>query len=449
MLNTGIILFNDKDILKAEMLLTKVYNASEKGYYGSPDERKYFQDYLDNAFSKLEEIFTNRFGITIKFKHDKEGLPIIYPLPTRTILNEVKKIRKEMREKLITSSKIPSDKISLKTIGSLGKLVDVLESNSISIDIEELRFINGKDIEVNIEFSIEYMLKDLKLAPREILASFLHEIGHIFLAYIKLGNEVLYTMKTTYNLLNSIYNENDIVKFVKIYYKQSPVNEKDAINIVIKDISDHTVNAVDFQSYYNTSVDNEDICDYVAVKFGYSSDLASLIYKSSESNYSSLNRLKYVYLLEMLIITIFVGFEIALGFIILVLFYKGLFKLIGYILGFMFFGLIGIIFVKGFKSKMLRDGNTHRDLKSRIKQIRKDLISIIREHPDKKDVIEETLKQLKTISGILDDVDKLLGKTDFKDLLIYDNVSYLYEKIDSLINNELYVKSIEIEKVRS
>ena len=187
---------------------------------------------------EIENILTNRFGVSFRFKkkflsvldESIDSLPYINVIHPSIKTNvEDFKIVKEDLEETATELMKKYDKNPemleelFNEINTNEIMDDILRSNGLRIDINEHKVLNmPSDAYVYVNFNILYLLysSDYPLTNRELIAILLHEVGHLF---------------TTFHLYFRTSMKNiSILREIQNIAKKKDLETKDVLVIILK-----------------------------------------------------------------------------------------------------------------------------------------------------------------------------------------------------------------------
>ena len=367
---------------------------------------------------EFDKLIYGRFNFHIEIK----------PYKTFAVLPIVNQDLKKTKPLSITGD----IKKAMRQIKDFSKYI---KDHEVIIDTKNARLLNLKD-----DWSITYFydtnaLNDL--TPIDFPAITLHEIGHVFTLIEMYGN----TTKQIVSLSQAFLSIDPMKTLGSklAVSKKSKTPEKD-ISLLLYDKLDSTMldNTLAV-GRKNVGTDSEYEADDFVAKFGLSGDLTVALVKLIEVEKLGLSQLPkliiYLTSLDIFLALLIVIMELDIPLLIIVV-------LIGFMIRLLYF----IYNISHVTSDRNPGGDEHGDLLTRVKNLKLDIIAILRTTELNNKEKKHLLKQLDSI----EDKTEIINKSIFNSVLgamvnriLMPNLNIrdeLASQLQSLINNEFYVK---------
>ena len=409
---------NDPIVTDLGKFFTKLKKLNNQYYIRQTIDKKDFNLSYTKLKDEFDALIFDRFNFHIELK----------PYHTFAVLPIVNQDLKEIKPLAI----VADVKKAIKQIKQFSKYI---EDNEVIIDTKRAKFHNFND-----EWSITYFYDTNTLdtlTDKDFAAITLHEIGHVFTLIEMYGNTTKQIVSLSEAFL-SIDPMKELGKKLAVSKKkQDP--EKD-ISLMLYDALDSAI-PKDTLAVGRKDVDTDseyEADDFVA-KFGLAGDLTTALVKLTDVEHLGMSQLPKI-LLMVTILDNILAIVLALLFLDIPLVI--LFVLVSFVVRFVFF----IFNITSVASTRNPGGDEHGDLLTRVKNLKLDIIAILRTTELNNKEKKQLLNQLDSI----EDKTKIINKSIYNSILgsmvnkiLMPNLNVrdeLASQLQSLINNELYVK---------
>ena len=428
---------NDKALTKVEKILLEMQN----NYNEHKRLSNYSEDYIEDKYAEISTILSNRFGFTLIIDNGIKSNIFIYPSISQYTIDLKNKIKKKLDKMVVKKGLTDKTKTILYTLDDIEQEL----RQGLKIDTNEMVILSSNNFKFNINLNYAYLM-DNNLTPREIVATMLHEIGHIFNGLLLLPNTVANAADLMYNIIGTLQNNKNINETIlKI---SGDNNDPEITNeIVFNMYRTYILDKNQYFTGYSKNITNENVADMFAVKFNYGSDLGTALTKLGGITIKSDTIKNIVIGLELtlaigLIIANY-GLDITIGLIIstaislsyLVIFIIGTISFLVWL----FSRLLGT-------EQLVKNNNSHEDVKTRIERLKNKVISLAKNNPNKEEAVR-AIKEIKEINGVLHNVSNTLG-TRIQKILTSNSEYTVLTLTDKLINNELFIQSLRLKYLK-
>ena len=442
------IILNDKDIDKVTDLFQELIIDYNKIKYNTTrnESRANINDLISDKLNSISEILTNRFNIKIELKNINFSLVRIFPLVSQEGIDLKNRVMKQLDKQVV---KKDLNKYISKFLYTVNHIENDLRTG-IKIDTETFRFIGNNKYEFTIEMNVVKLINS-KLTAREMTATILHEIGHIYDGFITLPLIVANAADITYTILGYLNESKDPKEAVFKAYKDKlgeEVKQDDlTIEIVFNLFKKYTILENKYFSGYTIGFKKENIADMLSVKFGYGDDLANALVKLTDEIKDND---------EFYMLGLGVGLTLILGYLLLQFGILAIFIAlsVGIVSATSVMVLVGgsIAFLVWLFSRVLgtgqivRNNASHEDVVTRVKRIKNKIISLSNKVNNKEEAIT-IIKQVKSLNSLISKIDKNLT-IDVGKILVNNSEYELMTIVDSLINNELHIQTLKMKYLK-
>lgn len=393
---------------------------------------------------EIQSIIKRRFGIQVVLIVDSYNAAVLpnYYLPTNTMLADAGKGKLTKNPNVVTGHK---------------EILELSSKNLGTVNADKAMVTGWFSEQVSplcINFYKLYIEEGATAA--NIVASILHEVGHIFDAIMFLNrthtaNHVIADVaryigsKRKDADVNYIYNEIKKIDSEATHDMAAALASGDTVvmGVTTQRLMVGAVNSLMSDRTYDR-VQNEALADSFAVRFGYGDQLV-LALERGESRWkeSDEERARASFMLtgttKAIIAFVSSGFLLLSGAIIS----GGISLLIGAIVTKLISNHVGII----------NQAKIYDDIKTRYLRIRQNLVNVIKDQSLDKELRTQILEQLTTIDTViqrketftffLDDVANLLSPSNRRAAKSIET----QQKIEALIANELFVKASQLKVI--
>ena len=427
---------NDKALTKVEKIFTEMSIA----YSENKRLAEYSEDYIEDKYTEIGTILSDRFGFTLTIENGTKSNIFVYPSISQYTIDLKNKIKKKLDKMVVKKGLTDKTKTILYTLDDIEQEL----RNGLKIDTDDMVILSNNDFKFNINLNYDYLMEN-NLSPREIVAIILHEIGHIFNGLLLLPNTVANAADLMYNIIGTLQDDKDMGKTI---LKISNSTETDVTNEVVFNMyKTYILDKNQYFTGYSRNITNENTADLFAVKFNYGSDLANGITKLGDVIIKSDTIKNTVIGLELFIaigaiianygldVTIGLAASTLIGFAYITMFIVGTIAFLVWL----FSRLLGT-------GQLMKDTNTHEDVKTRIERLKNKVISLAKNNPDKESA-KATIKELKSLNGLLRNISDTLGVKVNK-ILMANSEYTVITLTDKLINNELFIQSLRLKYLK-
>lgn len=416
-----------------------------------------------NIVNLIDSLTSNRFGIN--FKHlatnsNNYGVLTTPPINYNVLNNDAEMKYHDAKEwiKIFdvgTSSKdnldnVDSDKDFVKIVSnwanSFKSLDDQLKESTIVIDNKKAK-IHGlpKTYNIAILGDLVFLIRDIKLNSKELVAVLLHEVGHAYTHIEYSYRTVNSTMVLVDTIKDTMLKSNGgLKKALKLGYEKAfnekMVSKSDTEVEAVINIANKYLNSTRYISkQYHSYTDSEQIADQFSSRFGLGNELATGLTKMIGYN----TELRKLNCITLSLLPVAIIFSIAAMSLLLGVAYLVIGVIVVYI-----FELIGDIIDSIATAGGSKRAVTYDDNKRRIIRIRNELVRTIRlVDVDKKTMtllienVEEINKLLNTIPddkvGIIDSFFRRLSGVSDEAI----NSKLLEQMLEDVGENSLHIMS--------
>jgi hypothetical protein len=338
---------------------------------------------------------------------------------------------------------------------SVDKLEKILETKGVIVDLHKA-VIHGlpDDYTLYMFGDFHYLINDLKLSDREIVAIIMHEIGHGFThieySYRSVKNTAVLVDTLKDNILNKNKSHRDalIIAYETAFKdKLTPEESKNVISVSIAVMNKYIRNSAYMSESPHAYTDSEQVADQFAGRFGLSADLAVALSHITGSNGFGMDEttlILFIYSGMMMIYVIMslgvIGIPIVIGTAI-----------IGYFIGYMITTILNAFIFKGDTSAAY----TYDDNKRRMIRIKNELVRQLRISDLPKEDIGRFLSSIKTVEDLInlapENKKKLMDKIYIffsKDAKLFQQTKYAEQLIEDLLENDLHVAAAKINQLK-
>lgn len=396
----------------------------------------------------LEEITSKRFGFNIKILDGGSCPAACFPVPPKEFNVLTNRSNEELynfvkkRKNRVTKSEDPIEyEFVMKTYDSIKAINETLNTKGFKVDLQKAKIIGLPDSYCLIMlFNFPYLL-NLGMNSRDMLAIYLHEVGHCFThlesSYRYLSNTTVLMDTFIYNLSNK--NKSPRESLTIAYKKVTG----DKITDELKDTNKMTYYIVmgkrytDFVYGANTPhsyTDSEQQADQFAGRFGFGEELAkslAILHKNSTG-----------YKMMFLYFTIGTLSTVSC---VLAPFLISLFGSLAF-LGFY------LLYISIFKKNNAYSNNTYDDDVQRLKRIRNESVRLLRSSSLDKNLVSNIIGQLDTIDKIIEESrEGFLGPLDKIYQTVFSSgrhkleLKTLEELTEKLMENDLHIAKHKID----
>jgi len=432
------------------------------------------------ALANIDKAVSSRFGLTIRTVLSKyismsvqTTTPGVDNILAGNVSQKYADVTATLKDKQASKDKINADNIDSASVRWLDTLkvakqsVDAidkkLETGNIVIDLENAKVHGYPDSAITIIYTNPVALFGLyKLSVNEVVAAYIHEIGHAF-THLEYSHR---SVRQTSMLIESIIAEANKGKSpldaIKLSYKKTFDDNKldDANNIVSAVVGLTSVYVSPSDNFGNNTYSNKDserLADQFAVRFGIGTDLSSALAKAYNHNDSSGSVAIYSYggfLLKMYLASVllticippigllFLG--VTVGFSAFLVTYI----VMAYVL-YVVFSMLTAMFERGIDTN-----NKYDNPKRRLLRIKNELVRQLRADNVSKDVTAGIMASVTTILGLLnnlDDKDESFMHTVVSTFFSYGNDQNSMRDLDNmtedLMNNDIHVMANKIKNI--
>lgn len=292
-----------------KVFVTKALNiiAELRNYIVSNNVTGNFKPTNDSKYLKiitnLNKIFSSRFGVKFNFITSSNSLlstNTIYPPEYNVLMGDVSAYYKHLEDIFknakvvtgdVTDKEKEKEKVYNKIYNSFKSLKSKLDTSSIYVDLENSRIVNApSNMFVFINFMPGALFSDrFDLDNREILAGFIHEVGHNITSisnsfrHIQNTTVILDSMHETINNRNGSPIDGIRLSYNRLTGKELKSNNILNATIAVRNVYSNTGFNGD-GNLVTTTTDGEVIADQFASRFLLGDSLVSGLVKLGGSD---------------------------------------------------------------------------------------------------------------------------------------------------------------------
>ena len=430
---------------------------------------------IKEAFRRMDVLYTDRFGITVQnIPTEVSTLAACIPIKPEgfsqlqngntnefikeieeTISEEIKQIDQKVIDEYACFGNIASIEQMRRSYNSLQ---DSLKTKDVVFDLNKAKVYN-----LPKEYKV-YMIGDPRdwieynLTNMELVAIFLHEMGHIWTHLEYMYRNYMNTTVLIDTFLDNLRNKNrtakeSIILTIKAMNPKSEIDkvkDKNAVTVAIASIKEYYNFLTDtaYTSHYHGFVDSEQLADQFAANFGLGAHIVSGLQKAEKKLMEDFKSISRVSLVSSVITSSLYVYLCVLGTLT-----TGLAPIVLGSLTFLSLcTLIYTLLIRPLTTNENSKIQSYVEMQKRFERARLDSVRMLRTSDLPKDLVKQLLTDLDSINASMsklepvakfDIVNKLWGTFNANKV----EMERIEQVTENLMDNELYVLSNKIKTI--